>query len=193
MNSNKNQIKRKGTFKKILLIALGIISLAVVAGIVWLYPTVTCINKEYKMEEIILGEGKKTALLIYEPSKHDTSKEVSMSVAQIMADHGYTVTINLPSSELSYDWDAYDLIAFGSPIYGGTVSPVLKDYVIRNPVDNKKILIYSMGLLSADNTTEIDEMNSWVSANNDIFKTKCKTDERAVFESLIEKAITNWE
>lgn len=193
MNNNKNQVKRKGIFKKIVLSVLGVLLLAIVVGIIWLYPTVTCINKEYKANEIVLGEGEKTALLIYEPSKHDTAKKVSMSVAQIMADHGYTVTINFPSSELSYDWEAYDVIAFGSPIYGGKVSPVLKDYVERNPVENKKILIYSMGLLSVENTTEIDEMNSWVSANNDIFKTKCKTDELEAFESLIEKAITDWE
>jgi menaquinone-dependent protoporphyrinogen IX oxidase len=116
-----------------------------------------------------------------------------MSVAQIMADHGYTVTVNCPSSELSYDWKTYDVIAFGSPIYGGKVSPVLKDYVERNPVENKKLLLYSMGLAPVDNTAEIDEMNSWVSANNEIFKTKCKTDEREAFESIIEEAITDWE
>lgn len=193
MNNNKKQVKRKGIFKKFVLIVLGVLLLSIVAGIIWLYPTITCINKEYKMEEIVLGEGEKTALLIYEPSKHDTAKEVSMSVAQIMVDHGYTVTINLPSSELSYDWKSYDVIAFGSPIYGGQVSPVLKDYVERNQVENKKILIYSMGLLPADNTTEIDEMSSWVSVNNDIFKTKCKTDEPEAFERKIEKAITDWE
>lgn len=192
MKSNKNQVKRKGTFKKIVFIVSGVLILAIAAGIIWLYPTVTCINKEYTMEDIVLGKGEKTALLIYEPSKHDTAKEVSMSVAQIMADHGYTVTINCPSSKLRYNWKAYDVIAFGSPIYGGKVSPVLKDYVERNPVENKKILIYSMGLLSTENTAEIDEMSSWVSANNDIFKTKCKTDEREVFKKIIEKAITDW-
>ncbi len=193
MNDNKKQVKRKGTVKKIVLSVLGICLLAIVVGISWMYSTVTCINKEYKSEEIVLGEGEKTALLIYEPSKHDTAKEVSMSVAQIMVEHGYTVTMNYPSSKLSYDWEAFDVIALGSPIYVGKVSPVLKDYVERNPVENKKILLYSMGLLPVDNTTEIDEMNSWVSANNDIFKTKCKTDEREPFENLIEKAITDWE
>lgn len=193
MNDNKNQAKRKGIIKKVVFSVLGLLLLAIVVVIGWMYSTVTCINKEYTMEEIVLGEGEKTALLIYEPSKHDTAKEVSMSVAQIMADHGYTVTVNYPSSELSYDWKTYDVIAFGSPIYGGKVSPVLKDYVERNPVENKKLLLYSMGLAPVDNTAEIDEMNSWVSANNDIFKTKCKTDEREAFESIIEEALTDWE
>jgi hypothetical protein len=50
-----------------------------------------------------------------------------------------------------------------------------------------------MGLAPVDNTAEIDEMNSWVSANNEIFKTKCKTDEREAFESIIEETITDWE
>lgn len=193
MNNKKDQVKRKGTLKKIVLIVVGILLLVIVVGIIWLYPTITCINKEHKTDEIILGEGEKTALLIYEPSKHDTAKEVSMSIAQIMVEHGYTVTINFPSSELNYDWETYDVIALGSPIYGGKVSPVLKEYVERNPVENKNILIYSMGLLSVDNTSEIDEMNSWVSSNNDIFKTKCKTNEREAFESLIEKAVIDWD
>ena len=138
----------------------------------------------------MLGNGEKTALLIYEPSNSDTSKEVTLWIAQIMVNHGYTVTINFPSKELRYDWEKYDLIALGSPIYTGKVSPVLKDYVERNPVENKKILLYAMGLLPAGDNAEIEEMNTWISANNNIAKMKCKVDEREPFESFIEKTLT---
>ncbi|MGB4660031.1 MAG: flavodoxin domain-containing protein [Mobilitalea sp.] len=190
---NNKQGKRKGIFKKIILSILGIFLIVVVVGIGILYSTVSSINKEHKTEEVVIGEGEKTALLIYEPSKHDTAKEVSMSVAQIMADNGYTVTINFPSSELSYDWANYDVIALGSPIYMGKVSPVLEDYAKRNPIENKNLLLYSIGSAPVDNTTEIDEMNSWFSSNNNIVKMKCKIDERATFENTIEKVMTDWQ
>jgi menaquinone-dependent protoporphyrinogen IX oxidase len=190
MINKKEPVKKKKVFKKILLSVLGILLITIV---VFVYTSVTSINKEYKSNEIVFGQGDKSALLIYEPSNHDTAKEVSMSVAQIMANHGYTVTVNYPSKELSYDWKKYDVIALGSPIYMGKVSPVLEAYVKRNPVENKKFLIYSMGALPVDDTTEIDEMNSWISSNNNVFKTKCKVDERATFESMIEEAMVNWD
>ncbi|MDD3412854.1 MAG: flavodoxin domain-containing protein [Lachnospiraceae bacterium] len=193
MDNSKEKVKRKGVIKKIILSILGIFLIAIAVGVGILQSTVSCINKEYTMEETVLGKGEKTALLIYEPSKHDTAKEVSMSVAQIMVDHGYTVTINCPTKELVYDWEKYDVIALGSPIYAGKVSPVLKDYVTRNPIENKNLLLYSIGSAPVENTTEIDEMNTWVSEKNNIVKTKCKIDERVTFENYIDKTLTDWE
>lgn len=192
MNNNK-QVKGKKGIKRIVLIILGVFFLAIVVGIGFLSSAVSSINKEHEPNEIVLGNGEKTALLIYEPSSSDTAQEVTLWIAQIMANHGYTVTINLPSKELSYDWEEYDLIALGSPIYTGNVSPVLKEYVERNPVENKKILLYAMGLLPAEDNKEINEMNSWISASNNISKMKCKVDEREPFESFVEKTLTDWD
>ena len=192
MNNNK-QLREKKGIKRILRIILRVFLLAMVVGIGYLYFTVTYINKEFKPQELVLGSGEKTALLIYEPTKSDTSKEVTLEIAQCMVNHGYTVTINYPSKDLSYDWENYDLIAFGSPIYMSKVSPVLKEYVERNPVENKKIIIYAMGLLPAGDNVEIEEMYSWISADNDIAKMKCKVDEREPFERFIEKTLTDWD
>lgn len=190
---NNKQIKGKKSKKKIIFIILGVLFLAIVVGIGYLASVVTCINKEHKPNEIVLGDGEKTALLIYEPSNSNTAEEITLSVAQIMVDHGYTVTINYPSKELSYDWEKYDVIALGSPVYTGKVSPVLGDYVKRNPVENKNIILYAMGAMIAEDNEEINEMNSWISANNNIAKMKCIIDERETFESFIEKTMTDWE
>ena len=192
MKRNKEKVKGKGIVKKIVLSILGVFLLAIVLGISILTSIVGTINKEYKVGEIVIGEGQKTALVIYQPSKSNKSKDISMSIAQTMVDQGYKVTVNVPSKDLSYDWEKYDVIAFGSPIYMGKVSPVLKSYVERNPVANKKILIYAMGSSSADSTVEIDEMNTWVSTNNNIVKLKCKVEEKEAFENLVKKSIITW-
>lgn len=191
MKNGKDQNKGKRIVKRILLSILGVFLVAIAVGIFTLYSTVTCINKEYKMDETVLGSGEKRALLIYEPSKHGLAEEVSMSVAQIMEDDGYTVTVNLPSKELSYNWEEYDVIAFGSPTYMGKVSPVLKEYVQSKPIENKKIFIYAIGSMVDDNK-ELKEMSTWISENNNIAKMKCKADEKETFNNFVEKTMAGW-
>lgn len=191
MKQRKEQSKVKKIAKIIGLCILGLFLLMITAGIITMNTLSSCIKKEYKANETVIGSGEKKALLIYEPSKSDVAKEVSMSVAQTMKDAGYTVTINYPSKELTYDWKEYDVIALGSPVYFGTVSPALKKYVQRNPVENKKIFIYAVGM--ADDPKELIEMSSWISKNNNIVKTKCIAEDRETFIKSVEKTLTGWE
>lgn len=176
---------------KVLLSILGIFVILIVAGIVTINLLMSCIKKEYKSDETIVGSGTKKALLIYEPSKSDIAEEVTMSVAQTMKDAGYTVTINYPSKELSYNWEGYDVIAFGSPVYFGNVSPALKEYVQNNQVENKKIFIYSIG--ASDDSKELEEMSSWTSSKNDIVKAKCIGKDKDTFYSFVKKTMTEWD
>lgn len=191
MKNRKEQNKGKKIVKRILLSILGIFLVMIVAGIVTINSLMSCIKKEYKPDETIVGSGAKKALLIYEPSKSDVAKEVTMSVAQTMKDAGYTVTINYPSKELSYNWEGYDVIAFGSPVYFGSVSPALKEYVQNKQVENKKIFIYSIG--SSDDPKELEEMSSWTSNNNNIVKAKCLSKDKETFYNLVKKTMTGWD
>jgi menaquinone-dependent protoporphyrinogen IX oxidase len=189
MKNVKEQKKGKGNVKKII---LGVLLLALAVGIFNLYSTVSYSNKEHKMDEIVLGNGEKKALLIYEPSKHGLAEEVSMSVAKIMERKGYTVTVNTPSKELSYNWENYDVIAFGSPIFMSHASKVLKEYVQSKNVQNKNIFIYACGAMADNDNKELNEMSSWVSENNNIAKMKCKADEKETFNSFVEKTMEGW-
>lgn len=191
MKNRNEKNKGKRIVKKVLLSILGIFVIMMVAGIVTITSLISCIKKEYKPDETIVGSGEKKALIIYEPSKSNVAKEVTMSVAQSMKDAGYTVTINYPSKELSYNLEGYDIIAFGSPVYCGSVSSALKEYVQSNQIENKNVFIYSIG--AADDTKELEEMSSWASNNNNIVKAKCITKDKDTFYSFVKKTMTVWD
>ena len=148
-------------------------------------------NIEHDPDEVIIGSGQKQALVIYEPSKHDTTKDMTMILAETLVDEGFTVTINFPSSKLTYSWEDYDIIAFGSPVYVGEVSPVLKDYVESNPIQGKNILIYVTGMEPAD-TKELSKMTSWVNADNSIVSIKIAKEDKEVFTSFVRESLEQW-
>jgi len=180
--------------KKRYIIAISIVAIILIgvaiAG-VWYFATINCIKKEYAPNEVVIGEGEKQALVIYEPSKHDTTKNVSMIIANTLAEEGYTVSVNYPSSNLTYNWEDYDIIAFGSPVYVGEVSPVLKSYVESNPITDKNILIYATGMVPEE-TKELVEMASWVKENNSIVSVKVTKEEGEKLISFIRESLNQW-
>jgi len=192
MKSSKKKSIGKRILKGLMFGCLGIILIFVIAG-VGVYSAVNSINKEHKPNETVIGEGAKTALLIYQPSLSGKAKKIAMSVAETMADHGYKVAINLPSDQITYDWEDFDVIAYGSPVYVGKVSPVLMDYVKSNPIEQKKILIFAVGSVAAPEISEIDEMASWVNPNNDTVKMKCVVSDEDAFFNFVETTLTDWD
>ncbi len=84
-----------------------------------------------------------------------------------MNDNGYTVTINYPSEDLSYDLEKYDVILFGSPVYAEKVSKVLKNYMENNPVEDKEILLYSVEQ-NADDKNELNDLKEFISSDNNV-------------------------
>ena len=144
-------------------ISIGKIILSVVLGFVIiigtavfiLFSTVTSMNKVHPPKEVVLGNGAKQAALIYEPSKSNLNDEVALKVADLVQNKGYKVTVNYPSKDLNYNLNDYDVIIFASPVYAGKVSPVLKEYVENNPVENKKIIAYTVGKFD-DNKKELE-------------------------------------
>ena len=133
---------------KVFLKIIGGFILLIGMGIFLMYHTVTSINKEYEPKENIINGGEKQALLIYEPSISSLTEDASLKIADVMNKKGYTVTINYPSDELKYDLDKYDTIVFGSPVFAGKVSPVLEEYIERNSIENKKVIVYTTGKFS---------------------------------------------
>ena len=152
---------------KMILIILATIVVLISCAVVWFYTLANSLSKEHKPAEVIIGSGEKSALVIYEPSMLSTTKDISMTIAEALAEEGFTVTLNLPSPQLDYKLADYDFIAFGSPVYAGRISSALKSYVEKNPVENKHILVYVTGGL-VDDTKELEEMVSWVNPNNTV-------------------------
>lgn len=107
------------------------------------------------------------ALLIYHPSKHNTTGHVAEIVADELNSHGYDVTVNHPSDKLDYDLNDYDILVFGSPAYLGSASQALLDYLKSHPFYNKKVLIFVTGI-TPDDVREVRQINECLKKKNDI-------------------------
>lgn len=161
-------MKRKRKLWVKILIALSII-IGVIAISVggWLASVTGTLSKEHAPDEMIVGNGTKRALIIYQPSHNDTTSDVTLELAQQLAGRDYTVTVNYPSTVLTYDLDRYDVIAFGTPVYMGRVSSVLESYIKSLSFGEKSILLYSTGM-NLEDTSELSEMADWVNGINTI-------------------------
>ena len=179
-------MKSKKSVIKIILFILGFLVIFIGVSIFSLYSTVTTIDKAYPSNEILLKGGEKQALLIYEPSKSKLSESVALKAADAIKNNGYTVTINYPSDELNYDLEKYDVIVFGSPVYAGKTSSVLKDYMSSNIIENKKILLYSIGKFE-DKKDELNDLKACISSNNIIEAEKYTENSEKLFLDFIKK------
>lgn len=183
--------KKKGVKKMILKIfgiLLLVIVLIIIGGVVTIGSIVSSSNKVHEPDEVVVKGGEKKALLIYQPSKSSMTKDASLKLADVLKEEGYTVKVNYPSDKLNYDLNDYDVLAFGSPVYAGQVSTVLKDYMNNNPVENKKIIVYSVGSIP-NNQDELNALEASVKGSNDIFKKKYTKDTEDDFYKFIKECV----
>jgi len=144
------------TLLKILLIFIGVIVVIVVGAALFFASYASLNTKELQSNEVILkGDGNKKALVLYQKSKHSTATDITMALAKALNENGYTVVINHPSSKLTYHTKDFDVLAFGSAVYMGTVSKPLQSYMEKTSFEGKKVMIYVVGS-STETNTEVD-------------------------------------
>ena len=165
--------------------------LVCVLGIGTMISIMSSMNKEYSSREVIIGNGEKKALVIYEPSKSGIVKEMSLEMANKIANSGYTVTVNVPSKKLIYSWDEYDIIALGSPVYGGKVSGVLEEYVTQNQTSHKKIIMYCIGS-NIEDQEEPAYMRTWIPDTNKTVALKGIKKDKETFYQSIDQLMKEW-
>ena len=103
----------------------------------------------------IVGKEPKSALIIYQPTKDNVAKNITKVIADCLAPNGHTVTINYLSDDLNYILSEYDIIVFGSAVYIGRFSLVLGNYILKNRLKNKKVIVYTI----APNIKDITALN----------------------------------
>lgn len=96
------------------------------------------------------ADGGKKVLLIYQPSKKQTSDKVAQSVTQGLYDAGCDVVSLYPNKHLTEDILAYDMIGFASPIYFGRPSKTIISTMQKIKKENlngeeKTYFFYSVG------------------------------------------------
>lgn len=179
--------KKIKMFGIILAISLSIILIVFLALNIW---TNTILNKNHNSQEIIIGTGKKQALLIYQPSNGDTTKNIGQEIAEKLAQDGYTVTINMPSEKTNYNINNYDLLVFGSPVYFGKFSTPLKNFMTNEKIENKNTIIFITGKFTKEHKEEL-EMKALLDPSNNIYTIKTNQEEvkelHKFMESVFEK------
>ena len=93
----------------------GVLIAGLLAGLIvlLLYRVLNQRDQVHKPHETIYGVGFKRALLIYQPSNRGGNRLAAQTLAEALAQAGYTVTVNHPSRRLEYDPKGYDLLIFG--------------------------------------------------------------------------------
>ncbi len=138
---------------KILLVVVGVILI----GAVVVFSSYSKLNtQELQPNEVVLkGNDNKKALVLYQKSKHSTATNITMALAQELNRNGYTVVINHPSPKLTYKTEDFEVLAFGSAVYMGSVSKPLQEYMGKASLKGKNVLVYAVGS-ATEVTTEVD-------------------------------------
>ena len=137
-------IKKLGKILLLIFLTFIILSIGTIAVF---QNTLSC---QHKSNPAVLKQSKadseKQALVIYQPSLLQTTKNTAMSIAQALNQRGYQVTINYPGDYLDIDVSKYSVLVLGSPVYFGQTSSVLNKYsrAIKE-TKNTKILYFETG------------------------------------------------
>ena len=129
----------------ILIIVVAVVLILILA---FLKSYTYLVNREFEPDEEIIGESnnEKKALVLYVPSKHDSVTIVKDNVVRKLNSKGYTVHVNFPSVESSYDYSNFDFICYITPIYMKRVSRPLceakKNYMkkLLDPVNSVSLI-----------------------------------------------------
>lgn len=141
-------------------------------------------------EIIKKGDSDKKALVLYQKTKHDTATNITTALAEELNSNGYTVTINHPSTKLSYNLDEYDFIAFGSGVYMGTTSQPLKDYIEKHSYEGKDVMVYTVGG-SLDEKSDLNNLKEIVKRARKLDGIKVKKGEEDIIKKFVKKFIQN--
>ena len=160
--------------KAFLIISISIILLILIALIslfLWLRNGVKALSKDYPSNERIKGNSLKKALVLYQPSLHQTAETFANTVMDTFLNLGYKVTVNNIDQGSMYNVSQYDIIAFGSPVYVGNVSPKFEKYVKNQDIKWKKVILYSIGTIQKENH-ELDNLENILKQQNIVYKIK---------------------
>lgn len=157
----------------IVYLLLGVLALFVLCGIAAMIFFKFTLGKRDSWrspDEKKVGSGEKMALLLYQPSNGKHNIALARSLAELVAARGYSVTVNYPSGQLTYDPAQYDLLLYGSPVYIGETSKALRNYIQSHPVTGKQILLFVTGM--EKKAPELEALKLLLPDDNQIYSIK---------------------
>lgn len=154
----------------VLLGILAFFALLGIAAMVFLKLTIGRRDSWRRPEEKRKGTGERRALLLYQPSNGGHNIPQAEALAGLLAEEGYTVTVNYPSGQLDYDPGQYDLLAFGTPVYMGETAKPLHQYLESHPFTGKRVLLFVNG--RDEKAPELEALKLRIGDGNQVFAVK---------------------
>lgn len=156
-----------------------------------IYQKYNNINKKrYPSKEQIWRGDEKQALILFQPSHHNTVEKMVDSVGNYLAAKlNYTVIKNHITCTEKYDLDKMDLLVFATPIYMEKCSPNLVEYLQNNLFHGKKVILLATGI-HPEVTKELEELSKILHSDNEIHMIKIARDEIDKIKQFIEQKIS---
>ncbi len=168
-------------FKILMKVAIACISIVLASVLIVIATTGVCIllnNRDFgNKEEVLKGTTSEKALVVYQPSRLNYTREAALGIAKGLNNAGMEVTLNHPGKHLSTDVSQYSIIVFGSATYANKVSKVLVNYVkgLKN-AEGKKIVIFTTGFnMDPNNQSDLKKIEDALGNQKVFEKTKFKS------------------
>jgi flavodoxin len=106
------------------------------------------------------GTSVGKALVVYDLGLSGTSKDVASKISSELQAHGYTVTFAGIKSGAATNTSGYDIIVAGGPIYAGTPTSSVKDFLTNlSPAQGVKLGVFGSGS-GAQEQSDIDQITN---------------------------------
>ncbi len=106
------------------------------------------------------GASVGKALVVYDLGLSGTAKNVASKISSELQSHGYTVTFAGIKSSAAANTSDYDIIVVGGPIYAGTPTSSVKDFLSNlNTAQGVKIGVFGSGS-GAQEQSDIDQITN---------------------------------
>lgn len=152
--------------KKILLSIIAVILLIIVSAISTVIIFKNGVDSKRPSQEAIMkseNPNGKEALVIFQNSRSEFPKEISVSFATGLNNKGFNVTVNTAGDFLPKDVSKYDVVILGGAVLAGNLGTPLQEYAkdIQN-FGNAKVFLYSTGA-GLDNIEELNNLEELLS------------------------------
>ena len=147
------------------------------------------LDKYWGNKEYILEGGEKKALVLYQPSKHNTADKLNRLLAETLQKQGYEVTVNYLCRGERYILEEYEVISLGSPVYMGKISSLVMEYLEKKIPVRKKLIFFITGKFTY-REKEVKELVEKTEEGNEIFCIKGMVNETEEIEEMIRGIFT---
>lgn len=172
---------------KFILLVIGILFILMIIGVVLMGVLfIGNNNKEQTNQETVITGGEKNALLLFQNSRGGLTKKAADKVAENLKNEGYTVVMNHPRSDLTYDLNQYEAIVLMTPVYAGQIAKPLTEYADDHDFAGRKVCVIVTGS-AMEETTELDGLKDHIQNAEVLYGKKIKSADNEEVSTVVKE------